>query len=134
MGKEKFMANRSASSAFRQVREHAREMLDIACSRGEKTFEVNIGSVHRGPDLNDQVPLIVTALESKKFLQENGLRIVSRSLSTTITFTYEILGNSRKPSVQVAALDGLRGIARNIFKSLGGGENFIRGERKNFAR
>src|SRR2546430_5175995 len=48
------------------------------------------------------------------------------------TFTYEILDNGRKHT-QSNPLIGLRGIAKDIFRALGGGEAFIRNERKNFS-
>jgi hypothetical protein len=84
------------------------------------------------------VPLVCAALKSKKFLEENALKPVSKTgppsgQSTTVTFTYEILDSNGKDSASIEPLLDLRGIAKDVFKALGGGETFIREERKSFS-
>jgi hypothetical protein len=72
-------------------------------------------------------------------LTEHGLRIVSKTgppsgQSTTVTFTYEIVGKKRD-DVQLSrqeAWNRLRGSMKDIFGELGGGENYLRNERANF--
>ncbi len=121
------------------VRTHVRDVyLKPVIQRGERILTVNVGAVHKALALNNLVPSVCSALNSKKFLEENGLRLISRSgppsgQSTTVTFTYEILvPNINRPPV-TSPLIGLRGVARNLFRELGGGENFIRSERNLFA-
>lgn len=120
------------------VRQHAsEEYLATARRRGDKTVSINVGKVHRSLLLNNRVPLVCAALASKKFLTENHLRLVSKTgppsgQSTTVTFTYEFLDRDGEMPTSDDSWLALRGIAKHIFVSLGGGEAFIRGERANF--
>ncbi len=122
------------------VRRHAYEKyIASARRRREKTVAINVGEVHRALALSNRVPLVCAALGSKKFLTEHGLRIVSKTgppsgQSTTVTFTYEIVGK-KQDDVQLArqeAWNRLRGSMKDIFAELGGGENYLRNERANF--
>jgi hypothetical protein len=121
------------------VRQHASEQyLAVAHRRGDKTVSINVGTVHRALALNNRVPLVCAALGSKKFLTENHLRLISKTgppsgQSTTVTFTYE-LEDSEKPAGGIDAFLALRGIGKEVFASLGGGEAFIRRERAEFSR
>lgn len=127
--------NKIGSSAVREyvVRKYIREAKRAALRR----FSVNAGEVHRALGLQNRVPQVCNALQSGKFLHENDLRIVEKTgppsgLSTSVTITYEFsptvpLHNERpSPSPFLA----LRGIARDVFSALGGGEDFIRSERE----
>jgi hypothetical protein len=94
--------------------------------------------VHKALALSNRVPLVCAALKSRKFLEKNGLRIVSRTgppsgQSTTVTFTYEIARPTTKPLPAISLLDGLRGVAKDVFKKLDGGEAFIQSERNSFS-
>jgi hypothetical protein len=122
------------------VRRHAYEKyVSAARRRGEKTVAINVGEVHRALALNNRVPLVCAALGSKKFLNEYGLRVLSKTgppsgQSTTVTFTYEIV-DKKQDDVQVdrqEAWNRLRGSMKDIFAELGGGENYLRNERANF--
>src|ERR1017187_6707575 len=120
------------------IRRHAyQKYISAARRRREKTVAINAGEVHRALALNNRVPLVCAALGSKKFLTEHGLRILSRTgppsgQSTTVTFTYEIVkSESQKPSAE-EAWQSLRGIAKDIYASFGGGEAYLRQERANF--
>jgi hypothetical protein len=121
------------------VRQHAsEEYLAAARRRGDRTVTINVGAVHRALALNNRVPLVCAALGSKKFLTENHLRLISKTgppsgQSTTVAFTYEI-EDSEKPAGGLDAFLALRGIGREVFASLGGGEAFIRRERAEFSR
>jgi hypothetical protein len=82
------------------------------------------------------VPLVCTALESQKFLKENGLRLISKvgppsGQSTTVTYTYEFLGSKDEPG-EAAAWNRLRGALKDVFAELGGGEAYLRAERASF--
>ena len=120
------------------IRQHAyKEYISAALRRGEKTLSINAGAVHRALALNNRIPLVCAALGSRKFLTEHCLRILSKTgppsgQSTTVTFTYEIVQpESQKPSAD-EAWQSLRGIAKDIFASFGGGEAYLRQERANF--
>jgi|HubBroStandDraft_1064217.scaffolds.fasta_scaffold00122_5 hypothetical protein len=122
------------------VRKHAFDVyLSPARRSGSKTFSINVGAVHRALGLNNRVPLVCAALASKKFLAENHLRLTSKTgppsgQSTTVTFTYQIVEDAGKPAAD--GLDvflALRGIGKETFASLGGGEAFLRRERAEFS-
>jgi hypothetical protein len=122
------------------VRRHAYEKyISTARRRRERTVAINAGEVHRALALNNRVPLVCAALGSKKFLTEHGLRILSKTgppsgQSTTVTFTYEMVEDHEKPARGLDAFLALRGIGKEIFASLGGGEAFLRRERTEFSR
>lgn len=132
------MTQRSIQSVSDQVRDHVcKGYLNPAIKRGETVLTVNVGDVHRALALDNRVPLVCAALKSRKFLEENGLRLMSKTgppsgQSTTVTFTYEVLASKQKPSASINPLLGLRGIAKGLFEELGGGEAFIRNERNSF--
>jgi hypothetical protein len=120
------------------VRQYAsEEYLAAARRRGDKTVSINVGTVHKALALNNRVPLVCAALGSKKFLTENHLRLISKTgppsgQSTTVTFTYKFDEHDEKSSIPTDPWLALRGIAKDVFASLGGGEAFIREERANF--
>jgi hypothetical protein len=120
------------------VRRHAYEKyISAARRRREKTVAINVGEVHRALALNNRVPLVCAALGSKKFLTEHGLRILSKTgppsgQSTTVTFTYEIAKDESQNRTPQEAWQSLRGIAKDIFASYGGGEAYLKQERANF--
>jgi hypothetical protein len=119
------------------IRRHAYEKyISTARRRREKTVAINAGEVHRALALNNRVPLVCAALGSKKFLTQHGLRILSKTgppsgQSTTVTFTYEIVRSESQPTLD-EAWQSLRGIAKDIYASFGGGEAYLRQERANF--
>jgi hypothetical protein len=136
-GKNPAVATSSDSDA---VRRHAYEKyVSAARHRRQRTVSINVGEVHRALALNNRVPLVCAALGSKKFLTEHGLRILSKTgppsgQSTTVTFTYEITNSnseSEKPTAE-EAWQSLRGIAKDIYASFGGGEAYLKQERANF--
>lgn len=137
------MKSSLAESVSDSIRNHVRDSyLKAAIRKGETVFTVNVGTVHKALGLVNRVPQVCAALESRKLLDANQLRIVSRTgppsgRSTTVTFTYEInpherMPNQTRPNAFVNPLATLRGIAKDLFKQLGGGENFIKSERNTF--
>jgi hypothetical protein len=120
------------------IRRHAYEKyISIARRRREKIVSINVGEVHRALALNNRVPLVCAALGSKKFLTEHGLRILSKTgppsgQSTTVTFTYEVVRSESQNPTADEAWQSLRGIAKDIYASFGGGEAYLRQERANF--
>jgi hypothetical protein len=122
------------------VRHHASEVyLAAARRRREATISVNVGAVHKALGLSNRVPLVCAALGSKKFLTENGLRLISKTgppsgLSTTVTYTYEFVettSTSSSPASQ-NAWTKLRGSLKDVYAELGGGEAYLRAERSAF--
>jgi hypothetical protein len=120
------------------VRQHAAEIyLRAARRRGDRTFSVNVGAVHKALGLNNRVPLVCAALTSKKFLVANSLKLISKTgppsgQSTTVTYTYEFVDSDEKNSTPTDPWLKVRGIAKDLFAALGGGEAFIREERAKF--
>lgn len=133
------MGNAALNSVSDLVRQYARDSyLRPARRRGEKRFVVHVGTVHRALALNNRVPLVCLALKSKKFLEENALKLVEKTgppsgQSTTVVFTYEILDGNGEDAAPTEPFLELRGIAKELFGAWGGGEAFIREERKNFS-
>jgi 5-methylcytosine-specific restriction protein B len=120
------------------VRHHAEEAyIRPARRRGEESVSIQVGEVHRALGLQNRVPLVCQALESKKFLEASKLRLVSKTgprsgQSTTVTYTYQFVeGAAPKPSNEDAWLK-LRGVLKDIFAELGGGEAYLRDQRDNF--
>lgn len=108
-----------------------------ARSRREKRFSIRAGDVVRELSLSGHAPAVCSALKTREFLQDNHLRLVDRSgpksgQSTTVVYTYEFVDPEENNATAPDPWLALRGIAKDIFASLGGGEAFIRGERANF--
>lgn len=128
----------AGSSKTDLVREQAsHNYVETARRKGLGRFSINVGDVQREAKLRNRVPLVCMALKSKKFLQANGLRLVSETgppsgLSTTVTYTYEFI--DRKPSSPGSddPWTRLRGALKDVFAELGGGENYLRKEREQF--
>jgi hypothetical protein len=126
----------AAGSSSDLVREQARHTyVQAALREGVERFSINVGDVHRDSKLRNRVPLVCMALKSKKFLEANGLRLVSESgppsgLSTTVTYTYEFIGRASPEADDPWAR--LRGTLKDIYAETGGGENYLRKEREHF--
>jgi len=125
-----------------EIREYVlRTRLEPARRRGQTTVRVVAGEVHRDLALRNRVPMVCNALRSKELLSAAGARIVGEEgpqsgQSTTVAITYELLpqkgeGVPRKDA-RIDTFQKLRGVAKEVFKSLGGGEQFIRKERERF--
>lgn len=108
-----------------------------ARSRQLQQFSIRAGDVVRELRLLGRVPAVCSALKSRAFLEQNGLRLVERTgpssgQSTTVTYTYEFV---EAPDSSLASSDPwteLRGALKRVFADLGGGENYLQGERENF--
>ncbi len=106
--------------------------------RGDKRVKIVAGEVHRGLNLTNRVPNVCQVLESKKFRQENQLEIEERSgppsgMGTRMTYVYRLLDEGR-PAVSTKddSFEKLRGLLKDEFRKLGGGETFLRKERAHF--
>jgi len=127
-------------SAADHIREYVKEQfLEKAQHQGLTSIRIVAGEVHKGLGLRNQVPNVCQVLRSRKFLNENQLVLEKfegppSGLGTTATFTYRLTANRGPDSEKEPFLLSLRGIAKDTFASLGGGETFIRSERENFHR
>ena len=84
------------------IRLHGKEKyVAPARRRQEKRFSIRTGDVLRDLRLNGRAPAICSALKTREFLEENALRLISRTgppsgQSTTVTYTYEFVTNEEK--------------------------------------
>jgi 5-methylcytosine-specific restriction protein B len=121
-----------------EVREFARrKFVEPARQKRASNLTILAGDVHRGLRLTNRVPLVCQALTSRAFLEENHLELVKREgppsgQSTTVVFTYRFTNTGESETKKPSAFLGLRGIAKQVFESVGGGEAFLRGERDRF--
>ncbi|MBI1792192.1 MAG: hypothetical protein HYR60_32110 [Acidobacteria bacterium] len=123
-----------------EVRQFAVEQyVRPAQSRGERSFSVIVGDVHRALGFRNRVPLVCAALKSNKFLRENRVSLKQvqgppSGLSTTVTITYEFEGGEVAGAKPRNPIWGLLGKGKEMFQALGGGEAFIQGERESLNR
>lgn len=120
-----------------RVREYARrEYVEPARQRGDSTIQIVAGEVQKAVHLINRTPLVCQALRSRKFAEDNRLILEKwegppSGMGTTVKFFYRLArvpGESLRHTEQSPFLR-LRGIGKDVFQSLGGGEAFIRGER-----
>jgi hypothetical protein len=120
------------------IRDYARQQyIDPARRRGEQTVRIVAGEVHRALRLNNLVPAVCSALRGTKFLAENNLRLEKSEgppsgMSTTVVFTYRIEGTQPRDKTSKSKFLQARGIAKEVFQALGGGEAFLKAERGQF--
>jgi hypothetical protein len=122
-----------------RIRTLGRERYVIpARARNEARFSIRAGDVVRELTLSG-VNQVCSALKTRKFLQDNNLRLVDSSgppsgQSTTVTYTYEFVAKEKhdKGTDRQDAWNRLRGALKDVFAELGGGENYLRDERANF--
>ena len=121
-----------------RIRLHGKEHYVLpARHRGEARFSIRAGDVVHALNMNGRAPAVCSALKTHQFLKDNGLRLVEISgprsgQSTTVTFTYEFVGGSSSPSKTGDAWTLLRGALKDVFSELGGGEAYLRSERRDF--
>jgi hypothetical protein len=123
-----------------RVRDYARrEYIEPAKARRQPTVRVVAGEVQKAVHLSNRVALVCQALKSHKFLTENHLLLEKwdgppSGMSTTVVFTYRMLDVVKETSSRGEewAFQKLRGVAKDVFGSLGGGEEFLRKEREQF--
>lgn len=109
-----------------------------ARERGERMVRIKAGDVHRNLHWSNRVPSVCTTLASHKFQKETGLELISKEgppsgYSTTVVYTYKLSSAptpTKQHEVKKPSLESLYGILANVFQELGGGEKFLREERK----
>ncbi|MGO9009636.1 MAG: hypothetical protein ACLQPN_05995 [Bryobacteraceae bacterium] len=123
-----------------RIRQYLKQRyVDTARIQGVTVVRIVAGAIHKELGLRNRVPNVCQVLGSPKFLNENQLVLEKfegppSGLGTTATFTYRLMANSGPAPEKESLLLRLRGIAKETFAKLGGGEKFIRGERESFYR
>ena len=125
-----------------RVRQYSsKQYVEPARRRGDARVQIVAGDVHKAMHFSNRVPVVCQALKSPKFMAENDLELERvegppSGLGTRATFVYRIKasGNGIRPAEPEWPFLRLRGIAKDVFRSLGGGEEFIRNEREQFYR
>jgi len=123
-----------------RIRQYLKQQyLDTARLRGVTIVRIVAGDIHKELGLKNRVPNVCQVLKSEKFLKENRLVLENfegppSGLSTTATYTYRLESAGVLAPKKEPLFLSLRGIAKDTFASLGGGEEFIRGEREGFYR
>jgi hypothetical protein len=129
-----------------QVRKHVIEQyISPARRKGEDSVEVRAGTVHSELHWTGRVPSVCQALSSLKFQHEARVELVEtsrRGPSTTAKFTYRFLDDGDSPhDIEISApaevacpkkpitLLDLYGAGRDVFRTFGGGEAFLKAER-----
>ena len=123
------------------IRSHVLDhYIDPARRRGEETITIVAKTVLRDLQLRgDRAPSVCRALDAKKFCKEHNLELIrvdgpEAKSSTTTAFTYRLPRRSGTGHFKPArnAIRDLRGIGRDMFATVGGGERWLRGEREAF--
>jgi hypothetical protein len=134
--KEATMQTTSAEA----IRSYAeREYVEPARRKGAQRLQIIAGDVHRGMRLRNRVPNVCSVLGSRIFLERNALAIEEVSgppsgMGTRVTYTYRLLEDrgAAADTNEALAFGKLRGLLKEGFRSLGGGETFLRRERERF--
>ncbi len=108
-----------------------------ARQQGQKRFSIRVGDIVREHRLYRSIPAVCSALKTKEFLRNNGLKLVDATgpksgLSTTVVYTYEFVDPKSATEPSSEAWQRLRGALKDVFAELGGGEAYLRAERDNF--
>ncbi len=114
-----------------------REYIQVARRKGLKRVRITAGDVHRALKLKNRVPNVCNALSSRTFLAENHLVMEDVSgppsgMGTRVIYTYRLLDEKEPHASATVTFEDLRGLMKETFESLGGGEAFLRRERSHF--
>lgn len=121
-----------------KIRLHGRERYVLpARERGETRFSIRAGDVVHALGMNGRTPAVCSALKTHQFLKDNRLRLVEATgpksgQSTTVTYTYEFVDGKPSSSEGADAWARLRGALKDVFSEAGGGEAYLRSERREF--
>jgi hypothetical protein len=89
--------------------------------------------------LSNRTPSVFSTLSSQNFQREAGLELIEKrggpasgGPSTTVQFVYRVLGKepTQEHSKGASDLMTLYGIGAEVFRQLGGGEEYLRRERE----
>ena len=111
--------------------------------KGEKTIQVRVGNLQKELGWTNRTPSVFSTLLSKDFQQEAGVELIEKKggppsggPSTTWQFVFRVVDEAdpAPPASKVVpngeGLMDLYGIFADVFKQLGGGEEYLRRERE----
>jgi len=111
--------------------------------KGEKTIQVRVGNLQKELGWTNRTPSVFSTLLSKDFQQEAGVELIEKrggppsgGPSTTWQFVFRVVDEAdpAPPASKVVpngeGLMDLYGIFADVFKQLGGGEEYLRRERE----
>lgn len=105
-----------------------------ARERRERTVRIVVGEVQRALGLHQRTPLVCAALRSQKFLRQAGV-VLERvegppsGMSPKVAFTFRLVDSASQGAQSWEDLRALRGMAREVFHEMGGGEQALRQQR-----
>lgn len=123
-----------------QVREHALRYYVLPARRQKRTtLQIPVRAIQQALRFSARrTSLVCAALQSRKFLQAAGLAMEkiegpASAMSSTVVCHYRLV-NSGSPAAVSPQQQFLRarGMASALFRSVGGGERFLAGERRAF--
>jgi hypothetical protein len=110
--------------------------------KGEKTLLIRVGNVLKELGWTNRTPSVFSTLSSQTFQREAGLELIEKrggpasgGPSTTVQFVYRVLDSPNQIAKgDIVTPDGggimdLYGIGADAYKQLGGGEEYLKGER-----
>jgi hypothetical protein len=115
-----------------------------ARTHGQAIVEVKAGDIHSGLRWSRRVPLVCSALSSRKFQNAAGVRLIETrdappsGLSTRTIYRYEILDREAPSGLRddspppKRGLLAAYGVAAHLYRQVGGGDAFLKAERENF--
>jgi hypothetical protein len=116
----------------------AKEYIEPARRKGESKVKVIAGDVHRALRLRNRVPNVCQVLDSKKFREENAVELEEKSgppsgMGTRMMYVYRLRDEGRTGvTSQAGSFEQLHGLLKDVLRSLGGGEAFLKRERSRF--
>lgn len=123
-----------------RIREHVRlNYLEPSRSRGQTVVRIRAGDIRKEMRMGgDRTAAVCCALNTQKFLDENGLILENlegppKKMGASVVFTFRLRDQPSQPTPEEEdPLLKYYGIGKDLFASLGGGEEFIRKEREEF--
>jgi hypothetical protein len=116
--------------------------VEPARRRGEELLRIRVGNIQKELGWTNRAPSVFSTLLSRPFQREAGLELIEKrggaasgGPSTTVEFVYRILqsaqpfASSHPSSPSGSGLMDLYGIGAEVFKQLGGGEEYLKRER-----
>jgi hypothetical protein len=120
-----------------------------ARKRSETLVTLRAGDIHREMGLKNRVPSVCQVMESKVLERQAGVKVSSKQgppsgRGTTLTVTYAVSSDPGTASTEIRPRQddsitkgwdlffALRGIGKDWYKDVGGGEAWLKNERENF--